>query len=261
VNGPAATVVSGDLDALAELAAECAVAGVRTRAVPVDYASHCAQVDAIREQVLDALAPVAPRPGTVPMVSALTGQWLAGPETGAGYWYESLRSAVEFDRAVRVLAGSGHRVFIEVSPHPVLTAAISAALDDALDPAAAGTCVVTGTLRRDDGGPARFIQALAEIHVRGSHVDWTAVLPPAPPQDLPTYPFQHHHYWPQRPLLGAAVPLAAGDGLLLTGRLSVRSHPWLADHVWPTSSWCLARRSWSLPCGPLTPPAAGRSRS
>ncbi|MDX3234006.1 type I polyketide synthase, partial [Streptomyces sp. ME19-01-6] len=66
--------------------------------------------------------------------------------------------------------------------------------------------------------------------------------------NLPTYPFQHHHYWlnttttasdmsaaglePARhPLLGAAVGLADGEGLLFTGRISLRTHPWLADHA------------------------------
>ncbi|MDG9706149.1 type I polyketide synthase [Streptomyces sp. DH37] len=67
--------------------------------------------------------------------------------------------------------------------------------------------------------------------------------------DLPTYPFQNQHYWltPPRtasarltdlglapadhPLLSAAVPLHESGGLLLTGRLSLRDHPWLADHT------------------------------
>ena len=166
VNGPAATVVSGDPDALAELAAECAADGMRTKTLPVDYASHSAQVEAIREEILAVLAGITPGPGRVPMVSALTGEVLDGAEAGAGYWYESLRAPVEFDRAVRVLAASGHGVFIEVSPHPVLTAAITETLE-AEDAAGGSAPVVTGTLRREDGGPARFLASLAAVHVRG----------------------------------------------------------------------------------------------
>ena len=59
------------------------------------------------------------------MVSAMTGEFLAGPEAGARYWYDSLRAPVRFDGAVAALAARGHRVFIEASPHPVLTAAIT----------------------------------------------------------------------------------------------------------------------------------------
>src|ERR1700733_11932954 len=172
VNGPAATVVSGELDPLAELAARCAAGRVRAKPVPVDYASHCVQVEDIRQEILAVLDGIAPGPARIPMISALTGERVDGPGLGAGYWYDSLRSAVEFDRAVRTLAGSGHGVFIEVSPHPVLTAAITGTVEDA----GAGTPVVTGTVRRDDGGPARLITALARVHVYGVGVDWAGVL-------------------------------------------------------------------------------------
>ena len=84
VNGPAATVVSGDADALAGLAAECAAAGVRTRTLPVDYASHSAQVEILREEILAVLAGVAPGQARIPMVSAMTGEVLRGPELDAG---------------------------------------------------------------------------------------------------------------------------------------------------------------------------------
>ncbi|WP_445037748.1 type I polyketide synthase, partial [Streptomyces hayashii] len=111
--------------------------------------------------------------------------------------------------------------------------------------------VALGTLRRDQGGPARFAESVAEAFCAGADVDWTALLPgPATgPVDLPTYAFQHRRFWPSAPvtsagdpaglglagvdhgLLAAAVTLAEGDGLLLTGRLTLRGRPWLADHA------------------------------
>ena len=130
VNGPAATVVSGEPAALAELVAACEAAGVRARVLPVDYASHGPQVEGLREEILAALGGVTPGPAVIPMVSAMTGGWLDGLEAEAGYWYQSLRSPVEFGRAVRVLADAGHGVFVEVSPHPVLVPAITATAED-----------------------------------------------------------------------------------------------------------------------------------
>ena len=180
------------------------------------------------------------------MVSAMTGAWLDGPEADAGYWYDSLRAPVEFDRAIRALAGAGHRVFVEVSPHPVLTAAMTETLEDAAGEPAP---VVAGTLRRGDGGPARLLASLAGVHVRGVAVDWAAVLGRGRRVDLPTYAFRHQRFWPPpvapgagdvaaaglgavgHPLLGAAVDLAGAQGYLLTGRLSVAAQPWLADHA------------------------------
>ncbi|MBC3839570.1 acyltransferase domain-containing protein [Streptacidiphilus sp. 4-A2] len=108
VNGPGATVVSGTPEVLAEIEAACVRDGVRVRVLPVDYASHGPQVDAIREEVLRLLEGVAPRSARVPMVSAMTGEYLSGPELDAGYWYASLRATVEFSRAVEVLGRDGY---------------------------------------------------------------------------------------------------------------------------------------------------------
>ncbi|WP_143660638.1 acyltransferase domain-containing protein, partial [Streptomyces sp. JHA26] len=52
VNGPSVVVVSGDADALDELLAACEKDGVRARRIAVDYASHCAHVEAIEDVLL-----------------------------------------------------------------------------------------------------------------------------------------------------------------------------------------------------------------
>ncbi|MBB4689240.1 type I polyketide synthase [Amycolatopsis jiangsuensis] len=194
VNGPQATVVSGDPEALREIAE---AADVRARMIPVDYASHSAQVDGLRDEILTALAGITPRRAELTMVSALTGEVLAGPELDAEYWFRSLRETVEFERAVRKLGDDGHGVFIETSPHPVLTSAIEDTLD-AVD------TVVTGTLRRDEGGAWRLLSSFAAAAVRGVAVDWPAVLGRAAKVDLPTYAFRHQRFWPD--------PVTTADG-------------------------------------------------
>ncbi|MFE2379411.1 type I polyketide synthase [Streptomyces sp. NPDC059398] len=252
VNGPSATVVSGEPDALEELKAEFEAEGARARMVAVDYASHSAQVDRLEKEIISVLAEVAPRRGRVPMVSAMTGETLTGEELDAGYWFRSLRATVHFDRAVRTLAGRGHQLFIEVTPHPVLLGAMNDTLEEAAQEtgASAVSAAVCGTLRRDEDGAGRLLTSLAEAYVHGAPVDWRAVLPAGERVELPTYAFQHERYWPKQagtafggdpaalglgavghPLLGAALELAGGAGLVCTGRLSVRTHPWLADHA------------------------------
>ena len=247
VNGPAATVVSGDPAALAGLAAACRAGGVRARVLPVDYASHGAPVGQLRAEILAALGPVAPRPARVPMISAMTGGYLAGPEAGAGYWYDSLRAPVEFDRAVRVLAGDGHRVFIEASPHPVLTAPVTEILQELAGGPGAPPAAVTGTLRRDDGGPARLLASLAAAHVHGAGVDWAAVLGGGERVELPTYAFQHERYWPKaRAAGGDGAGTAAearfwaavdgGDVRALSDALAVDGRP-LSEVVSALAAW------------------------
>ncbi|HEY1974708.1 MAG TPA: SDR family NAD(P)-dependent oxidoreductase, partial [Pseudonocardia sp.] len=212
VNSPDATVITGELDALAEIAAGCERDGVRTRVVPINYASHSWQIDTIRDEFLAALDDITPGPGTIPMVSAITGEFLDPATAGAEYWHANLRRPVRFSHAVETLDRAGYDVFIEVSPHPVLTGAISTTLEQARREAEADTAgvpdeagsgralprpapVVTGTLRRDDGGPGRVLASLAEVHVRGVRVDWSAILPSADRVDLPTYPFEHRRFW------------------------------------------------------------------
>ncbi|WSY11404.1 acyltransferase domain-containing protein [Embleya sp. NBC_00896] len=247
VNGPAQVVVSGEPDALAELVAVVTAEGGRARLIPVDYASHSAQVEEIRARIVADLAGIAPVSGPIPVWSTVTGDWIDTAVLDAGYWVTNLRETVRFEEATRGLAAAGHGVFVEVSPHPVLIAAIEATLEEAGHEAP----VVVGTLRRDQGGAQRLYTSLAELWVRGVGVDWTAAYTEHQPQrvDLPTYPFQRKRYWREtlarpaagpsslglrsveHPLLGASVGTGDGDDVLLTGRLSVRTHPWLADHA------------------------------
>ncbi|WP_455753006.1 type I polyketide synthase [Streptomyces celluloflavus] len=194
VNGSSATVVSGEPEVLRELADSCPES-VRTRVIPVDYASHSAQVDDLREEILSVLDGIAPREASIPMVSAMTGEVLTGPELDPAYWYASLRETVEFDRAVRVLAEKGHGTYIEVSPHPVLTTAIADSLEER-------SPVAVGTLRREDGGAERLLTSFAEAYVQGVPVDWTTVLPTtARTVGLPTYAFQRRRFWPELPVI------------------------------------------------------------
>ncbi|WP_033261138.1 type I polyketide synthase [Amycolatopsis vancoresmycina] len=233
VNGPAAVVVSGEPGALDELIKSCEADGIRAKRVPVDYASHSAQVEQLRAEILDVLAPITPRRGETAFISTVTGEW--NEEVDAEYWYTNLRSTVRLDRAIERLKSEGFGTFVEASPHPVLTMALG---EDV---------VALGSLRRDDGGLTRFHAALAEAHVTGVAVDWTPAFPDACAVDLPTYAFQRKQYWPRpaartgdaaglglgavdHPLLGAATTLADDGRLVLTGRLARQTHPWLADH-------------------------------
>ncbi len=189
-NGAGSVVVSGDADALDELRAALVADGVRAKRVPVDYASHSAHVEALRERLHTDLAPLAPAAGRIPMMSTVTGDWVDGTDLDAGYWFRNLRGRVRFAPAVQRLARTGHAVFVEASPHPVLTMSIQETLA-----AHDGGTAVVGTLRRQEGGPRRFAASLAELHVRGVAVDWTPFFPGARTVEVPTYPFQRKRHW------------------------------------------------------------------
>ncbi len=247
VNGPASTVVSGDTDALDAFLDRTTALDIRSRRIPVDYASHSAHVEDIRTELLAQLDGVTPRPSAVPFYSTVSGALLEDTSVlDADYWYRNLRGTVRFEQATRALLADGYQVLLESSPHPVLTVGMLETVEDA-----GADATALGTLRRDDGGPRRFTESLAELHLRGVSPDWDTVFAGRRPGrvELPTYAFQRAPYWLEdgaaptadvtsagltpagHPLLGAVVVLADSDGLLLTGRLSARTHPWLADHA------------------------------
>ncbi|MER5757603.1 acyltransferase domain-containing protein, partial [Streptomyces sp. NPDC002088] len=247
VNGPASVVVAGDVAALDTLMSELDADGVRARRIPVDYASHSAHVEELRDELLDLLAPIRPRAARVPFFSTVDCAIKDTSELDAEYWYTNLRRTVRLEEAVRALADAGFRHFVESSPHPVLTVGIEETLAD-LGADTAGALALP-TLRRQEGGLDRFLLSLAEAFVNGLPVDWTRALPEGGRTtfELPTYPFQRERYWLEptaevadvaaaglnaadHPLLGAVVSLGDGSGTLLTGRVALSTHPWLADH-------------------------------
>ena len=257
VNGPASMVVSGARDALSELVARCEDEGVKAREIPVDYAAHSVHVERIREELLDACASIAPRSSDIPFYFSVTGGLLDTAGLDAGYWFRNLRETVRFDRATRSLLEAGCRAAIEVSSHPVLLLGVQETADHVLAEGSAGIAsyrgevAVVGSLRRGEGDVRRFLLSLAEAWVRGVDVDWVGLFEGSGgvTVDLPTYAFQRERFWleaarvgvgdaasigvvsAEHPLLGAAVVLADGGGWLFTGRVSLRSHPWLSDHV------------------------------
>jgi acyl transferase domain-containing protein/acyl carrier protein len=244
VNGPGSTVVSGDLEPLEAFVAAMEERGVRVRRVASDFAAHSPHLEVIRERLVAALEGVAAGTSATPFYSSVTGGPLDTAALDAGYWYRNTREPVRFDRATAAMVEDGVRVFVECGPHPLLALGIQETA------AAAGTPVsATGSLRRDQGGPRTLLRSLGEAWVNGAGVDWRAVFAGAPvrPVELPTYAFQRRRYWLDQPavgadpaalgldaaghpLLGAVVETAETGGVLLTGELSLRSHPWLADH-------------------------------
>ncbi|MBA0050650.1 SDR family NAD(P)-dependent oxidoreductase [Streptomyces sp. AJS327] len=191
VNSPRSVVVSGSIEGL-----EATLASVeRARRINVDYSSHSAQVEPLREKLVQELAGTRPRSSTIPLYSSLTGGPVDTAGLDEGYWYENLRETVRFEQVTRALLDDGFTTFVEVSAHPVLAVPLRETVES-LGAAAA----VVGTLRRDEGGMDRLSLSLGEAFVSGLPVDWHL---PEHRVDLPTYPFQRRRYWIDSPSVQA----------------------------------------------------------
>jgi len=251
VNGPSSVVVSGVEEAVIEVAAALEERGIRVKRLRVSHAFHSPLMDPMLEDfhaLARTLAYDSPR---IPIVSTLTGRAATAEQLcSPDYWVEQVRGAVRFADGVSTLRAQGVRAYLELGPDGVLTAMAQETLE--ADPEARVhevPTVLVPVLRKGRDEHTASMAALAELHVHGVPVNWQTVLPRGRRVDLPTYPFEHQRYWPENtgsgagnvaaaglaatdhPLLGAAVGLADSDGVVLTGRLSLSSQPWLADHV------------------------------
>ncbi|MET9498163.1 type I polyketide synthase [Streptomyces sp. NPDC006552] len=243
VNGPRSVVVSGDEDAALTVAAHFTAQGRRTTRLRVSHAFHSPRMEPILDEFRAVAAGVEYAEPRIPLVSNVTGR-LAGPGelTDPQYWVRHVRHAVRFADGVTALEelGTGH--LLELGPDTTLTALAQNAWQGAAP-------VAAPTLRDDRDEAETLLSAVGTLHTHGTAVDWRAVLdtvaPGAAPVDLPTYAFQHRPYWIEptaatdpaaglvpagHPLLGAVVPSAVDDTLLLTGHLTVRGAGWLAAH-------------------------------
>ncbi|WP_218024527.1 type I polyketide synthase [Nocardia lijiangensis] len=235
VNGPESVVVSGGRDAVAQVLTRCA--DRRTRWLRVGRAFHSAQMDPVVDQLEQVFAGVTLSPPRIPVVSDCTGELLS-PEQAMSprYWAEHVRRPVRFGDAVRCLRTLGVTRCVELGPDPALSA-----MTGESGPAS------VGLLRSGRREVRTVLAALAHLHVRGQAVDWPRVLPGGRGIPLPTYPFQRSSYWLMsssqpsvatagladtgHPLLGAAIEIPGSGEIVYTGRLSVQSQPWMAEHA------------------------------
>lgn len=242
INGPRSTVIAGDPVALNALIASLTARDVFCRLVKVDVASHSPQVDELHATLLDDLRDVRPVAGALPIYSTVTAVPQAGESLDGSYWIQNLRKPVRFFDALRNLLADGYDVFLEMSPHPVLLAAVDDVIADA------GTdAVALASLRRDADERAELFASLARLYARGSAVRWKTLWSNGGRVvTLPAYPWRDERYWLERttprhsrvaperaathPLLGAPLELAAPGTRVWQSVLDPRRTPWVGDH-------------------------------
>ena len=241
VNGPSSVVVSGDEDAVTVIADRLREQGRRVHKLAVSHAFHSPLMEPMIAEFRAAAKELTVNAPAIPIISNVTGQLAGDDFASADYWTQHIRAAVRFADSIRFANSAGASRFLEVGPGGGLTSSIEESLAEA-------DIVSVPMLRKDRPEPTSLMTGLAQAFVSGVGVDWRAALPGAGFVELPTYAFERRRFWlssdgaagdaadlglaaSEHALLGAVVDLPSSGGVVLTGRLSGASQPWLAHHA------------------------------
>jgi len=190
-NSPTSTVLSGDPAALKEILDMLEPQEIFCKPVKVDVASHSPQMDPLRNDLLQALKGIQPRPASLPIYSTVTGMNSEGLRFDAEYWVRNLREPVLFSTTVQQLLDSGHDIFIEISPHPIILSAISQILHHYHQE---GT--ILPSLRREEDERSVMLGSLGALYTIGIPPDWKNLYPRGGRCiRLPSYPWQRERCW------------------------------------------------------------------
>ncbi|WP_069736271.1 non-ribosomal peptide synthetase/type I polyketide synthase [Streptomyces sp. EN27] len=235
VNSPTAITLAGDEAALSLLAEELRAEEQFAKFLTVEVPYHSVGMERIRDELLAELAPLEPRAAQVPLYLTGVEGTARGEELDAAYWWKNVRDRVRFRSAIDRIADDGHRVFLEIGPHPVLGHAIRECLD-----AGGRSALTLPSIRREEDETERFATSLGTLHTLGVPIDWDVLQPTGRPVTLPRHPFRRDRHWTEpRPV--AQVRLGHRDHPLLgrrtdateptwQARLDTEELPYLADH-------------------------------
>lgn len=229
-SSPESTVVSGGRAEVERVADHWRDRGLWVREVDSDIAFHSAQVEEVMGEVAEAAGALTPRTPSVPLYStALADPRSDSPRSGA-YWETNLRSPVRFTEAVEAALEDGHRVFLEISSHPVVTHSIQ---ECALGFGADDTVVVPSLQR--SGGETTLLENLAGLHCNGVEVELGHLYGVGGPVPVPSVAWQHRPYWifpEEEQGAGTGGGHDPGKHSLLGGRMTVTGPS--TRHVWQT---------------------------
>ena len=221
INGPTSVTISGDADAINEIAKKIDEAGIFCRHLAVEYAFHSPQMEPVRDPLLRCLANIRPQKSHTPIISTVTGKAANGQEFDADYWWRNVRQSVRFADAMQIAAESDFGVVLELGPHPVLAYSITECFQTQHKPVRA-----IPSLHRERDDVECLTDSLGSLYAVGIGLDWGKLFEtPKLRIPLPAYPFQRQRCWSES--LESTVT-----------RLAENIHPLLGEstnHVLP--SW------------------------
>jgi acyl transferase domain-containing protein/acyl carrier protein/SAM-dependent methyltransferase len=188
-NSPTSTILSGDVNRLNSLVINWKEEGVICSLIDVNVAAHSPYMECALQDLVSSLIGLRPTRVAIPFLSSVNGDYLKGTEMGPEHWARHLRQPVLFTRVIERLVNDGCSIFLEISPHPLLSGSIrQTIIASGADGLAFSSC------RRGEDERGSLLNSLGSLYALGWPVDWPSVtqgddnisLPiPAPRQTTP----------------------------------------------------------------------------
>lgn len=198
LNGPAATVISGDRETALKVAEYFSARGRRTTRLNVSHAFHSPHMEGMQETFRQQIASLTFHPPQIPLMSNVSGQLASAQQIcHPEYWVEHVCAPVRFLDGICDLAqefdDNAPVTFLEIGPQGILTTMAQ----HCLQPHQLKNAEFISPLSRGGQDTDELMNALARLHIRHCPVNWSAAFEPYGCHliELPTYAFQRQRYW------------------------------------------------------------------
>ena len=190
-NSPRSTIIAGDTPTLEALFAQLSEQEIFCGWGVADVASHSPSMAGLEGALREGIGDIERQPAKIPIYSTVTGKLDDGTGFDTDYWVRHLNQTTLFADAVAGLLGSGHTLFLEMSPAPTLAPAI----EEGGVALGVDGVVVVSTWQRSLPAFEGRLRALGQLYVAGYEVAWKRVYERGVVVAMPAYPWQRQRFW------------------------------------------------------------------
>ncbi|ESA35628.1 polyketide synthase, partial [Leptolyngbya sp. Heron Island J] len=206
VNSPTLSVISGSLEAIAQLEQQLTQSGVAHRRLHTSHGFHSVMMEPILDDFRRCLEQVAFKQPEVPYISNVTGTWVTADEvSNPEYWLNHLRQTVQFQAGIQELLQQPNLVFLEVGAGRTLSTLLKQQSQNLPH------LTVLSSVRHphdQQSDVAHLLNTLGQLWLVGVSIDWAGFYAQEQRQrtTLPPYPFERQRYWLEPGLVTGAKP-------------------------------------------------------